>query len=83
MFDEWLREKRETVLSIGDRILYYLCDDTLLCELADRDLEKLARIFKLLLFSPMRDVQPDSNNMLNEILDFLKGGTDHEQETLR
>jgi hypothetical protein len=77
MFDEFFKSNRETILSIGHTILAILSDDTRMAELAERDLEKVARIFKLLFFSPMASVNVNDGKMVSEIIEYLREGGEY------
>lgn len=53
MFYDFFQENTETIKNMGLSMLALLSDDSRLVDLADRDLEKVARIFKLFFFTPV------------------------------
>ena len=68
-------ENREKILSFGEYFLQKLSDIELLDNLAEKDLEKLARIFKLMFekgFASDDKQGGEQNQVLNEILEIFK-----------
>ena len=70
-------ENRGEILAFGEYFLEKLSDRELLDALAEKDLEKLARIFKLMFdksFAGEEKSEKDQNRVLEEILGIFKGG---------
>ena len=68
-------ENREKILNFGDYFLGKLSDTELLDNLAEKDLEKLARIFKLMFdksFAGEEKAEREQNRVLEEILGIFK-----------
>ena len=80
MKDKSLKEKffcenREKILAFGEYFLQKLSDSELLDNLAEKDLEKLARIFKLMFdkgFAAEEKSEKEQNRVLEEILEIFK-----------
>ena len=70
-FSEFFAENRDKILSFGEYFLEKLSDRALLDGLAEKDLEKLARIFKLMFdkgFAGESKTEKEQNRVLEEIL---------------
>jgi len=68
-------ENRELILDFGEYFLEKLSDKELLDALAEKDLEKLARIFKLMFdknFTGEEKSEKEQNKVLEEILGIFK-----------
>ncbi|MCL2697988.1 MAG: hypothetical protein FWE74_07890 [Oscillospiraceae bacterium] len=68
-------ENRELILAFGEYFLEKLSDKELLDALAEKDLEKLARIFKLMFdknFTGEEKTEKEQNKILDEILGIFK-----------
>lgn len=68
-------ENREKILCFGEYFLEKLSDKELLDALAEKDLEKLARIFKLMFdknFTGEEKTEKEQNKILDEILGIFK-----------
>jgi hypothetical protein len=68
-------ENREIILAFGEYFLEKLSDKELLDALAEKDLEKLARIFKLMFdknFTGEEKTEKEQNRILEEILEVFK-----------
>ncbi|MCL2638487.1 MAG: hypothetical protein FWD48_08975 [Oscillospiraceae bacterium] len=68
-------ENREIILAFGEYFLEKLSDKELLDALAEKDLEKLARIFKLMFdksFTGEEKTEKEQNRTLEEILKIFK-----------
>jgi hypothetical protein len=68
-------ENRELILAFGEYFLEKLSDKELLDALAEKDLEKLARIFKLMFdknFTGEEKTEKEQNRILEEILKVFK-----------
>lgn len=76
MFNEWLIKNKEAFISFGDMFIALIGDVDRVCALADKDLEKVARIFKLIFFSPIGGLNDTEAPFLVEILEYLKGEHD-------
>jgi hypothetical protein len=69
-------ENRERILAFGEYFLEKLSDRELLDNLSQKDLEKLARIFKLMFdknFTGEEKTEREQNNVLEDILGIFKG----------
>ncbi|MCL2077383.1 MAG: hypothetical protein FWH08_03140 [Oscillospiraceae bacterium] len=71
----YFAENRGKILDFGDYFLEKLSDRELLDNLAEKDLEKLARIFKLMFdksFAGEEKAEKEQNRVLEEILGIFK-----------
>ena len=69
-------ENRDRILEFGEYFLAKLSDTELLDNLAQKDLEKLARIFKLMFdksFTGEEKSGKEQNRILEDILGIFKG----------
>ena len=72
MFDDWLVDNKDKFIGFGDMFIEALTDSDVIEELANRDLEKLARIFKIIFMGSINDCADGSASpVLREIIDFL------------
>jgi hypothetical protein len=74
-YSAFFAENREKILAFGDYFLEKLSDRGLLDTLAEKDLEKLARIFKLMFdknFTGEEKAEKEQNRVLEEILGIFK-----------
>ena len=77
MKEKFFAENRERILAFGEYFLRKLEDGELLDNLAEKDLEKLARIFKLMFdkgFAAEEKTEKEQNRVLEEILEIFKVG---------
>jgi hypothetical protein len=73
--EEFFAENKEKILDFGEYFLKKLSDRELLDALAEKDLEKLARIFKLMFdknFTGEEKAEKEQNSILDEILGIFK-----------
>lgn len=77
MFYEWFQQNKQAFLDFGDTFVALLSDTERIEELASRDLEKVARIFKLIFLGNIGETGT-SNEKLKDILNYLQGGESNE-----
>ncbi|MCL1824319.1 MAG: hypothetical protein FWG44_08985 [Oscillospiraceae bacterium] len=77
MFYEWFQQNKQAFLDFGDTFVALLSDTERIEELASRDLEKVARIFKLIFLGNIVETGT-SNEKLKDILNYLQGGESNE-----
>ncbi|MCL2107776.1 MAG: hypothetical protein FWH20_00325 [Oscillospiraceae bacterium] len=73
--EKFFSENRDKILAFGEYFLGKLSDSELLDNLAEKDLEKLARIFKLMFdkgFASEDNKEKEQNHLLEEILEIFK-----------
>ena len=72
MFYDWFQQNKQAFLDFGDTFMALLSDTERIEELASRDLEKVARIFKLIFLGNIGEMG-SSNEKLKDILNYLQG----------
>ena len=73
MFNDWLVKNKDNFIKFGDMFVSALTDEDTVYNLAERDLEKVARIFRLIMLGGINDCADGTNSpIFREIMDFLK-----------
>ena len=81
MFNEWLYDNKQNFLLFGDMFINALTDPNIVEDLAHKDLEKLARVFRIIFLGSISDATSgESSAVLREIFDYLKGADDDVSE---
>ena len=72
MFNDWLVENKGKFISFGDMFLEAITNSAIIGEMAERDIEKLARIFRLIFLGSINEcADGTATPVFREIMDYL------------